>query len=77
MSPRIKNYRITHGDGTTSLLEFTQEQAIDYGAVLETDGVVIDSAIRMVAKWNEQAERQGNHLRYSLPFVPSKRLRQG
>ena len=77
MSHRIKKYQITHGDGTTSLLEFTQAQAIDYGAVLETDGVVIDSAIRMVAKWNEQAERQGNQLRYSLPFVPSKRLRQG
>lgn len=70
---RVKDYKVTYEDGGSSLQPFTEAQAKDYGTVLETDGIAIDAAVRMVEKWNAKATLQGNTLRYSIPLVPQHR----
>lgn len=68
---RVKDYKVAYADGSSSLQPFTKAQAREYGAVLDTDGIAIDAAVRMVEKWNAKATLQCNKLRYSIPFVKS------
>ena len=63
---RVKHYKATHSDGSHVLEPFNEAQAKDYGTILETDGIALDAAIRMVDNWNTQAIRQGNSVRYSI-----------
>lgn len=73
---RVKHYKATHSDGSHVLEPFNEAQAKDYGTILETDGIALDAAIRMVDNWNTQAIRQGNSVRYSIPFVSKKPQRE-
>lgn len=67
--PRVLTYRVTCSDGTKANEKFTEAQAAEHGTVLESDGVPLDVAIRMVEQWNAAAKRQGSSLRYAIPFV--------
>ncbi len=71
---RVKDYKVTFENGSTALQPFTEAQAREYGTVLETDGVAIDAAVRMVEKWNAKAKLQGNKLRYAIPLIPQSRM---
>ena len=70
---RVKHYKTTFSDGRQKLVPFSEAQAKEYGTVLETDGIDIDAAIRMVIKWNKDAKRIGSALRYSIPFINLER----
>lgn len=65
---RVKQYRVTYGDGFTELRNFTQVQADSVDAVLELDGIGIKAARSLVDRWNLQAKIQGNPYSYSIPF---------
>ena len=63
---RVKEYKVTYEDGTSSLQPFTEAQAADLGTVLEAGGLNIDAAFRLVERWNAQANLQRNEMRYSI-----------
>jgi len=71
--PRVLHYRTTFSNGEAAKMPFTEVQTNAFGTVLEPDGVPLMAAIRMVEQWNRQAVRQGNGLRYSIPFVKPAR----
>ena len=66
---RVLSYKVIYADGTSKMEKFSQIQADAYGTVLETDGIGIEAAVRMVDLWNLRAKSQGNTLRYKIPFV--------
>lgn len=75
MQARVNQYSATvyygsTGSSHTKLYPFTQAQANEVGAVLETDGINIESAKRLCEKWT----KRGNHgdIRYTY-HVPSAR----
>lgn len=81
MSHRIKEYERTifHPDRvlTTELCPFTEAQAAEINAVLESDGLAITAAIKLCDKWNRTAEQYSKNgkfrLSYSVPFVKKER----
>lgn len=80
MIHRVKNYERTifHPDKapTSELCPFTEVQAAEIGAVLESDGVSLIAAINLCGKWNNTAERYSKdgkiRVSYSIPFVRRK-----
>lgn len=70
---RVKEYKVTYEDGTSSLQPFTAAQAADLGAVLEADGIAVDAAFRLVERWNAQAKLQRNEMMYSILFSSLQR----
>lgn len=65
-------YHTSTGSSHTKQYAFTQAQADEVGAVLETDGISVISAKRLCEMWN----KRGNHgdIRYSyrIPFGGSQ-----
>lgn len=60
-----------HEDGSVfeRNCSFTQAQANEVGAVLETDGIPIKSAIRLIEMWNRRGASGPIKYRYSIPFI--------
>lgn len=77
MMHRVKKYEWTifHPDHEliSELCPFTEAQAAEIGAVLESDGLPIIHAIRLCQKWNNAAMQYptSNNIQYSysIPFV--------
>lgn len=73
---RVLKYhcRIVYEDGSVFEKDypFTQAQADEVGAVLETDGIAIKSAIRLIEMWNRRGDRGSIKYRYGIPFIANK-----
>ena len=65
-------YRNKDGTWEIDVCKFTQEQANTVGAVLETDGISLHAATKLVKLWNDERKRQGTEGIYSIPFVKEK-----
>lgn len=65
-------YYKSTGSSHTKLYPFTQTQANEIGAVLETDGLSLEAAISLCDRWT----RRGNHIdikySYRVPFTSIK-----
>jgi len=81
MTHRVKNYERTifHPDKapTSELYPFTEAQAAEIGAILESDGLSLIAAIKLCGKWNNTVERYSKNgkirVSYSIPFVKKER----
>ena len=78
MNARVAKYKRTITNIATNksrgeLVPFTNQQAMEMGAVLEPDGLDITAAIKLCEKWNRTAEQSSKNgkfrLSYSIPFV--------
>lgn len=68
MPKRVKHYMATvyytsTGSSSTGKYSFTEDHATEAGTVLYSDGLSIDAAKKLCAKWT--ARGQGPSLRYS------------
>lgn len=54
---RVKVYKVTYEDGESYLEPFSEAQANGFGVIIETDGIAIGAAIRMVEYWNTRARQ--------------------
>lgn len=74
---RVSKYRrittnLTTGEVISELCPFTEGHADECGAVLEPDGVAIESAIKLCKKWNATSKRYSSldfEVRYMIPLV--------
>ncbi len=75
MNHRVKSYRVngmTNDEKNTPYelkLEFTEAQAASVGTVLETDGINIIMAQKLIQKWRDESARSNSNRQYSIPFV--------
>jgi hypothetical protein len=73
MNARVNKYEATvyHSStcsSHTKLRPFTQAQADEVGAVLETDGINIVAAQRLCEKWTKRGSRGDIRYSYRVPF---------
>ena len=73
MNARVDKYEATvyhssTGSSHTKLYPFTQAQADEVGAVLETDGISIVSAQQLCAKWTKRGAHGDIRYTYRIPF---------
>lgn len=61
-------YYASTGSSHTALYPFTQEQANEVGAVLETDGIGILSAKRLCELWTKRGQHADIRYSYRIPF---------
>lgn len=61
-------YYTSTGSSHTAMYPFTQEQADEVGAVLETDGIGILSAKRLCELWTKRGQHADIRYSYRIPF---------
>jgi len=74
---RVNKYKrlvtnLTTGELISELCPFTEVHANECGAVLEPDGIAIESAIKLCKKWNGMSKRYGSpdfEVAYTIPLV--------
>ena len=73
MNARVARYEATvyyssTGSSHTKLYPFTQAQADEVGAVLETDGINIVAAQQLCEKWTKRGTHGDIRYTYRIPF---------
>ena len=61
-------YYASTGSSHTKQYAFTQAQADEVGAVLETDGINIIAAQKLCEKWTRRGNRSDIRYSYRIPF---------
>ena len=61
------------GYSHTAMYPFTQGQANEVGAILETDGIPIQAAIKLCEMWTKRGQHEGIRYSYRIHFVPSQK----
>lgn len=74
MNHRVLKYEATvyyasTGSSHTAQYPFTQVQADEVGAVLESDGINIIAAKKLCEMWTTRGNRGDIRYSYSIPFV--------